>query len=151
MKSLHGVLHGGLWIRFHSLPEFTSGLPPRGGPVANFVRPWFFNIFFQHGIFKDKFQGIFQDWQTPPSSSFKLVEFETYYIEPNLPLFVHQQSMQWSRNMVHSHFTLCLRVHHYLKRLSQHPWYSLWILTITRSRLLAHVWSGPKFNNSCAE
>ena len=22
MKSLHGVLHGGLWIRFHGLPEF---------------------------------------------------------------------------------------------------------------------------------
>ena len=31
MKSLHGVLHGRLWIRFHGLSEFTSGLPPRGG------------------------------------------------------------------------------------------------------------------------
>ena len=33
MKSLHGVLHGGLWIRFHGLPEFSLGLPPtpRGG------------------------------------------------------------------------------------------------------------------------
>ena len=31
--------------------------------------------------------------------------------------------MQWSHNMVHSHFTLCLRVHDYLKWLSQHPWY----------------------------
>ena len=40
MKSLHGVLHGGLWIRFHGLPEFTSGLPPRGGPDANSRRPW---------------------------------------------------------------------------------------------------------------
>ena len=42
MKSLHGVLYGGLWIRFHGLREFTSGLPPRGGPDANFGRPWFF-------------------------------------------------------------------------------------------------------------
>ena len=38
MKSLHG----GLWIRFHGLLEFTSCLPPRGGPDANFGRPWFF-------------------------------------------------------------------------------------------------------------
>ena len=35
--------------------------------------------------------------------------------------------MQWSRNMVHSHFTLCWRVCDYLKRLSQHPWYGLWM------------------------
>ena len=35
--------------------------------------------------------------------------------------------MQWSRNMVHSHFTLGLRVRDYLKRLSQHPWYGLWM------------------------
>ena len=43
--------------------------------------------FFQH----DKFQGIFQnrfhDWQIPPSSSLKLVEFEKYYIKSNPPLF----------------------------------------------------------------
>ena len=42
MQSLHGVLQGGLWIRFHGLPEFTSGLPPRGGPDANSGRPWIF-------------------------------------------------------------------------------------------------------------
>ena len=29
--------------------------------------------------------------------------------------------------MVHSHFTLCSRVRDYLKRLSQHLWYGLWI------------------------
>ena len=45
MKSLHEVLHAGLWIRFHGMPELTSGLPPRGGPDANFGRPWFFNVF----------------------------------------------------------------------------------------------------------
>ena len=39
MKSLHGVVHGGLWIRFHRLPEFSSGLPLRGGPDTNFRRP----------------------------------------------------------------------------------------------------------------
>ena len=31
--------------------------------------------------------------------------------------------MQWS----HSHFTVCLRAHDYIKRLSQHPWYDLWM------------------------
>ena len=31
MKSLHGVLHGRLWIRVHGLPEFALGLPPKGG------------------------------------------------------------------------------------------------------------------------
>ena len=35
--------------------------------------------------------------------------------------------MQWSRNMVHSHFTLCLRVRDHLKQLSQHPKYGLWM------------------------
>ena len=35
--------------------------------------------------------------------------------------------MQWSRNMVHSHFTLCLRARDYIQRLSQHPWYGLWM------------------------
>ena len=38
----------------------------------------------------------------------------------NPPLFFRQQNMQWSCNMVHSHFTLCLRFRDYLKRLSQH-------------------------------
>ena len=35
--------------------------------------------------------------------------------------------MQWSHNMVHSHFTLCLRDQDYIKWLSQHPWYNLWM------------------------
>jgi hypothetical protein len=39
MKSLHGVLHSGLWIRFHVLPEFSLGPLPRGGPDANILRP----------------------------------------------------------------------------------------------------------------
>ena len=29
--------------------------------------------------------------------------------------------------MVHSHFTLCMRARDYVKRLSQHPWYNLWM------------------------
>ena len=33
--------------------------------------------------------------------------------------------MQWSRIMVHPHFTLSLRTCDYMKRLSQHPWYGL--------------------------
>ena len=39
----------------------------------------FFLIFFQHDIF--------QDGQTPPSNALKLIEFETFYIEPNPPFF----------------------------------------------------------------
>ena len=39
MRSLHGVLHGGLWIRFHGVSEFLSGLPPKGGPDTNSERP----------------------------------------------------------------------------------------------------------------
>ena len=35
--------------------------------------------------------------------------------------------MQWSRNMIHSHFTLCLRACDYIKRLFQHPGYGLWM------------------------
>ena len=50
-----------------------------------------------------------------------------YYIKPNPPLFFRQQNMQWSRNMVHSHFTLCLRAQDYITWLSQHPWYGLWM------------------------
>ena len=84
-------------------------------------------FFSQHDIFQGRFHNRFQDWQMPPSSSLKLVEFETYYMKPNPPLFFRQQNMQWSRNMVHSHFTLCLRFRDYLKRLSQHPCYSLWM------------------------
>ena len=43
-----------------------------------------------HGwkVYKDeKPQGRFQDIQTPPSSSLKLIEFKTYYIKPNPTLF----------------------------------------------------------------
>ena len=86
-------------------------------------------IYFQLDIFHDIFQGRFhnrfQDIQTPPRSSLKLVEFETYYIEPNPPLFFRQQNMHWSRNMVHSHFTLFLRVCNFIKQLYQIPWYGL--------------------------
>ena len=39
MKSLHGVLHGMLWIRVDGLPEFASNPPPRGGPNENSERP----------------------------------------------------------------------------------------------------------------
>ena len=41
--------------------------------------------------------------------------------------FFCQPNMRWSHNMIHSHFTLYLRAHDYKKRLSQHPWYGLWM------------------------
>ena len=65
--------------------------------------------------------------QTPPSNSLKVIEFKTSYIKLNPPLFFSQQNMQWSYNTVHFHFTLCLRTRDYIKRLSQHPWYNLWM------------------------
>jgi hypothetical protein len=39
VKSLHGVLHDGLWIRVHGLPEFALGPPPRDGFDENSRRP----------------------------------------------------------------------------------------------------------------
>ena len=139
MRSLHGVLHGGLWIGFHGLPEFTLGLPPRGGPDANFERPWFFNVFLNKKLPQhDKFHNRFQDWKIPPSSSLKLVEFETYYMKPNPPLFFRQQNMQWARNMVHSHFTLCLRFRDYLNGFPNTQWYNLWMRVKGSSPLQGH-------------
>ena len=76
-----------------------------------------FYFYFQHDKIHIRFQIRFQDRQTPPSSSLK----------PNPTLFFHQQHVQWSRNMAHSHFTQCLRVRDSLKRLSQHPWDGLWM------------------------
>ena len=56
--------------------------------------------------------------------------------------------MQFSLNLIHSHFTLCFRARDYIKWLSNtHGTAFGWevrVLIITRSRLLAHVWSDPK-------
>ena len=52
MKSLHGVLHGILWIRLHGLLEFSWGLPPRGGLDVDFARPLFFWYFFSVTYFR---------------------------------------------------------------------------------------------------
>ena len=62
MKSLHGVLHGRLWVRFRGLSDFPSGLPPRDGPDANSGRSWFL-LFFQHDIIQGKFHSRFHDIQ----------------------------------------------------------------------------------------
>ena len=51
MKNLHGVLHGGLWTRFHGLPEFSSSPPPRGGHGANSRRPSFFIYIFSSTLY----------------------------------------------------------------------------------------------------
>jgi hypothetical protein len=70
--------------------EFSSSPPPRGGSDANSMRS--FNKEIQHHRFHDglhgRFHNIFQDNQTPPSNSLKLIEFETYYIDPNPILFL---------------------------------------------------------------
>jgi hypothetical protein len=128
MKSLHGVLHGGLWIRFHGLQGGEKHMVSKMWTSRKFWETMtFLNIFFQHDGLHGIFQYRFQDIQTPPSNSLNLIEFDTYYIQPNSPLFFGQQNMQRSRNMVHSHFTLCLRACDYIQRLSQHPWYGLWM------------------------
>ena len=107
-----------------------------------------FCCFSKHDKVQDKFHNMFQNKQTLPSNSLKLREFETYCIRPNPPLFFRQQNMQWSCNMVHSHFTLCLRARDYIKQHFQHPSYGLWMRVkdphhykVMDSWLLAHVWS----------
>ena len=81
--------------------------------------------------FQDRLRNIFhdrfQDRQAPPSNYLKLLEFETCYIKPNPPLFSTNKIYSGHAHMVHSHFTLCLRAHDYIKWLSQHPWYGLWM------------------------
>ena len=122
--------------------EFSLGPSPRGGPDTNSRKPWFSFSFSNRTYFRVDSM----TYNTPPSSYLQLVEFETCYVKPNPPLLFHQQSMWWSYNMVHSHFTLSLRVHDYIKRLFPTPmgWESR-VLTITRSPILARVGSGPYY------
>jgi hypothetical protein len=124
MKSLHGVLHGGLWIRFQVSRNVCHA---HLNASCNFREAMNFLIFFQQDGFQDILHGRFKNKQTPPSTSLKSIEFEAHNIKPNPPLFFRQHNMQWSRNMVHSHFTLCLRAREYIKWLFQHPWYGLWM------------------------
>ena len=90
MKSLNGVLNGGLWIRFNGLPEFLSYLPPKDGPDANFGRPCFKKNKIQQDIFQDNFHGRFIIDSIIDSMTYKCSQIgrvETYYIKPNPPLF----------------------------------------------------------------
>ena len=68
--------------------------------------------------------------------------------EIGFSLILHQYNMQWSLNMVHSHFTLCLRARDYTNGYhNTHDMAFRWesrALTTTCSWPLAHVWSGPK-------
>ena len=93
------------------------------------------NFFFQH----DRFQDILQYIQIPLNSSLKLVEIEIFYIKPYPPLFFHQQHMQWSCYMVHSHFTLCLRVRDYLNNFPTPMAWLILAITITPFVFLNHV------------
>ena len=90
-----------------------------------FERPWFCNIFFHHDRFQGKFHDRFHDRQTPPTNWYSLRHIVSNQI---IPYIFRELNRQWSSNMVHSHFTLCLRTLDYKKRLSQHPWYyGLWM------------------------
>ena len=109
---------------------------PRGSKKTSWMK-------ILHGGLWIRFHGLAEFLSGPP-----------YYIKPNPPLFFCQQDMRWSRTMVHSHFTQCSRVCDYLKLLSQHHgmafgWESR-VLTITRSQLLARVWSDPKTKKNLA-
>ena len=77
--------------------------------------------------FLSRFLNRFQDWQIPPSSSLKLVEFETKYIKPNHP-------SSYANKICNGPATWSILTSHYawgsmttLKRLSQHPCYGLWM------------------------
>ena len=70
-------------MRFHGLPYFRQTYFEEVGLTQISGDHDFFKYFFNRKKIHDKFQ----DTQTPPSSSLKFVEFETYYIEPNLSFF----------------------------------------------------------------
>ena len=110
-----------------------------------FLKSWTCNQLF----IKKKSQYIFQDNQTPPSSSLKFVEFETCYIILNqiLPSFsannICNGPATWS--ILTSHYVL--RTRDYIKRLS--PWYNLWMRVkgphhykVTALGLCVKQWSG---------
>ena len=152
MKKLHGILHGRLWITFHGLPEFSIGLPPRGGPDANVGRPWFYFIFiFQRDKFQGRFPNIFHntlhDKQTPPSSSLKLVGFETSFIKANPPIFsankICNGPATWPILTSHSARGSVTTYNNFPSTHGMAFGWESRVLTITRSRLLARVWSGP--------
>jgi hypothetical protein len=85
MKSIHGLLHGALWIRVHGLPEFVASPPPRGAYDENSgMTMILFNCSWQ---IARHIHNIFQGWQAPPIYSPKLRKFETYYIKSNPPSF----------------------------------------------------------------
>ena len=53
IKSLHEVLHGGLWIRFHGLPEFSSGFTSKEVALTQISGDHdFFNLFFSMTYFR---------------------------------------------------------------------------------------------------
>ena len=125
MKSLHGVLHRG--YSFMVLMKPSLGRPLGGGPNGNFGRPWpsYFLIFSLSSNID--FQDRFQDRQTPPSNSLRLIEFETYnYIKPNPSLFLRQQMVPH-----HGPFSIHTMLEdpwlHKTTFPSQHPWYGLWM------------------------
>ena len=93
-KIRHARLHayGGLWIRLHGLPEFLSSPPLRGVPNTNFGRPWLSLTFFPNKIdcrtnCKAESNIDSRTNKHHHNDSLKLIEFETYYIKPNPPLF----------------------------------------------------------------
>ena len=72
MKSLHGVVDKGAWsTSFNKIFNMTDC---RVDSITNS-----------------------RTIQTTPSNSLKLIEFETYYIKSNPPLYLHQQSTVTSR------------------------------------------------------
>ena len=142
MKSLHGALHGGICTRLHGLPEFSLSPPPRGGVTKIPGDIDFFDIFSSMTNSKIDSMIYSRTDKTPPNNFPNLIEFETYYIRPYPPPFFLQT--KYAMVPQHGSFSL-MRACDHIKRLSQHPWYGLWMrVTITRSRLLAHVWSEPK-------
>ena len=91
----------------------------------------FFHIFFSMPYFKINFKAYsivdsmtYRHHQVVLSNWWSLKHFILNQI---LPSFYANNICNGPPHMVHSHCTLCLRFRNYLKRLSQHPWYGLWM------------------------
>jgi hypothetical protein len=119
----------------------------------------FLNIFFQHDKFQERLQSIFQkfhdrfhdrlqDWQTPPNNSLKLVNFKTYYTKSNLPSFsankVCNGPATWSILTSHYAWGPVTIYNDFPNTHGTAFGLESRVLTITRSRLLACVWSSPQ-------
>ena len=150
MKSLHGSLHDRQWIRFHGLLEFASSLPLGDGLDAKSRRPWLFLIFYSS---KTNFRTNCKAYSKIKSITYKhhqIILSNWYSLRP---FILNQILPSFPTNKIcNDSATRSILTSHYAWRPvttsngfpnthgTAFGWESR-VLTITRSRLLAHVWS----------